>query len=269
LLSYTLFCLLVLLLLPLLLLLLVHKHMGLAAVAVLLLHESNSVVLASKHSLHLNLLCLQYLNAPCGIHGLSHAVVADNTPHVHMPAITLLLFFTAACTANPPDIPNGSWDCGSTAIRDSCTATCSPGFDYAPAPNATCTVVAWSPVNNTATAWSPVNGTCQPLPITPTIPNSDIVYQTARLPLGLSISGNCSKQAADALGNGLVNDLQQLLANAKVNDTFVTVLKASCSSTNKRRSVSDQQLQQQQQQQGLAQAYGVHHDMQHPQQTHA
>jgi hypothetical protein len=84
------------------------------------------------------------------------------------------------------------------------------------------------------------------------------VYQTARLPLGLRYSGNCSKHAADALGNSLVNDLQQLLASEKVNDTYVAVLKASCSSTNKGRSVSHQQLQQQQ---GLAQAYGAHHDM--------
>jgi hypothetical protein len=66
------------------------------------------------------------------------------------------------------------------------------------------------------------------------------VYQTARLPLGLSFSGSCSKQAADALGNGLVNDLQQALAAAAVNGTFLTVKKGSCGGSIAKRGVSHQ-----------------------------
>jgi hypothetical protein len=86
-----------------------------------------------------------------------------------------------------------------------------------------------------ASAWTDVNGTCQPWPF---IPNSDIVYQTASLPLNFTISGSCSQQAAHALGNGLVNDLQQALAAAAVNDTFLTVRKGPCSSSATRREVS-------------------------------
>jgi hypothetical protein len=89
--------------------------------------------------------------------------------------------------------------------------------------------------------------TCERIPITP---NAGPVYQTARLQLNLPFSGSCNKQAADALGNGLVNDLQQLLATAQVNDTTVTVTKASCS-ISKKRLVSQQQ---QQQQQGMSSA---------------
>jgi hypothetical protein len=89
-----------------------------------------------------------------------------------------------------------------------------------------------------ANAWSDVNGTCQPWPI---IPNSDIVYQTASLPLDLTFSGSCSQQAANALGNGLVNDLQQALAAAAVNGTFLSVIKGPCSSSSSmRREVSQQ-----------------------------
>lgn len=117
-----------------------------------------------------------------------------------------------------------------TAIGQVCTAKCNPGFDYATPPSAQCTAIAWSDANNTATAWAPVSGTCQPWPV---IPNSDIVYQTAGLQLSFALSGNCTKQAADALGNGLVDDVHQLLGNA-VDSTTVTVTMGIFDSSTKR-----------------------------------
>lgn len=135
-----------------------------------------------------------------------------------------------ACAGNPPAIANGQWDCGTTTTSQACTAKCNPGFDYGAPASAQCIAVPWSADNNTATAWSPINGTCQPWPI---VPNSDIVYQTARLQLSLAFSGICTKQAADALGNGLVNDLQQLLGSA-VGSTVVIVTKGICISSSKR-----------------------------------
>jgi hypothetical protein len=212
-------------------------------IAVLPWRQVTTAVLAHKHYACSDICSalVPSTPAPCGVGGLLHAFVANNNPHMSMHAVLLLCCPMAECTSNPPDIPNRSWDCSSTAIGESCTAKCSPGFDYAPPPTAVCTAVAWSPYNNTATAWSPVNGTCQP---SPTVPNSDLAIQTSRLPLRLAFTGSCNKQAADALGNSLVNDLQQLLSNAQVNDTAIAVLKASCSSANKRSSVSDHQQQQ-------------------------
>lgn len=167
------------------------------------------------------------------MHSLSSVNVCQLQPPTPIPIMSHTLPCNAchvACTDKPPAIANGQWDCIITGIGQACTAKCNPGFDYGAPPAAQCIAIPWSADNNTATSWLPANGTCQPWPF---FPNSDIVFQTASMQLSLAFSGSCTKQAADALVNGLVNDLQQLLGST-ADVTTVTVTRGICSSSSRR-----------------------------------
>jgi hypothetical protein len=168
--------------------------------------------------LHLPLLLL--------IHSLNHP---PETPPGPNPSLR--------CPTSPPVILNGQWNCTNTTIGATCTAQCAAGYDNGTPPSAICVAAPTAAAPNT-TVWS-VTGSCQQSPVTPGTTGPTVVYQTASLALGLQVSGGCSQQAADALGNGVVSDLEQLLLASSVGTATAVVKKGACSSSSSSSSASN------------------------------